>query len=125
MKFQFATDGEGNYGYLGADDSFVPFRSRYIGAICSDSVELKKGKNYIFFVYAYNYSTTTSADISISVSNATVDTLVYSKSTHIWSDQRDTFAAYLVVPTADTTLKISYSNTTTNKLQKVIKLESV
>ena len=25
LKFQFATDGEGNYGYLGADDSFIPF----------------------------------------------------------------------------------------------------
>lgn len=29
MKFQFATDGEGNYGYLGADDSFVPFKSNF------------------------------------------------------------------------------------------------
>lgn len=27
LKFQFATDGEGNYGYLGADDSFIPFNS--------------------------------------------------------------------------------------------------
>lgn len=27
LKFRFATDGEGNYGYLGADDSFVPFKS--------------------------------------------------------------------------------------------------
>ena len=27
LKFQFATDGEGRYGYLGADDSFIPFRS--------------------------------------------------------------------------------------------------
>lgn len=27
LKFQFATDGEGNYGYLGADDSFIPFKS--------------------------------------------------------------------------------------------------
>ena len=27
LKFQFATDGEGNYGYLGADDSFIPFSS--------------------------------------------------------------------------------------------------
>lgn len=26
-KFRFATDGEGNYGFLKADDSFVPFRS--------------------------------------------------------------------------------------------------
>ena len=25
-KFRFATDGEGNYGYLKADDSFVPFK---------------------------------------------------------------------------------------------------
>lgn len=27
LKFRFATDGEGNYGYLKADDSFVPFKS--------------------------------------------------------------------------------------------------
>ena len=27
LQFKFATDGEGNYGYLGADDSFVPFSS--------------------------------------------------------------------------------------------------
>lgn len=27
LKFRFATDGEGNYGYLRADDSFVPFKS--------------------------------------------------------------------------------------------------
>ena len=26
LKFKFATDGEGNYGYLGADDSFIPFK---------------------------------------------------------------------------------------------------
>lgn len=25
LKFKFATDGEGNHGYLGADDSFIPF----------------------------------------------------------------------------------------------------
>lgn len=25
-KFRFATDGEGNYGYLKADDSFIPFK---------------------------------------------------------------------------------------------------
>ena len=27
LKFRFATDGEGNHGYLGADDSFIPFSS--------------------------------------------------------------------------------------------------
>jgi hypothetical protein len=26
LKFQFATDGEGNYGYLKGDDTFVPFK---------------------------------------------------------------------------------------------------
>lgn len=26
LPFRFATDGEGNYGYLGADDSFIPFK---------------------------------------------------------------------------------------------------
>ena len=26
LQFKFATDGEGNYGYLGADDSFIPFK---------------------------------------------------------------------------------------------------
>ena len=29
LKFRFSTDGEGNYGYLGADDSFIPFKSDY------------------------------------------------------------------------------------------------
>ena len=27
LKFQFATDGEGNYGFLGADGSLIPFKS--------------------------------------------------------------------------------------------------
>lgn len=32
-KFRFATDGEGNYGYLGADDSFIPFSNAML--ICA------------------------------------------------------------------------------------------
>ena len=28
LGFRFATDGEGNYGYLKADDSFTPFKSK-------------------------------------------------------------------------------------------------
>lgn len=40
LKFRFATDGEGNYGYLKADDSFVPFKSgaKYIGVFSSTFV---------------------------------------------------------------------------------------
>ena len=34
LQFRFATDGEGNYGYLGADDSFIPFRSGGLKAYC-------------------------------------------------------------------------------------------
>ena len=29
LKFRFSTDGEGNYGYLKGDDTFVPFKSTY------------------------------------------------------------------------------------------------
>ena len=35
-KFRFATDGEGNYGFLKADDSFVPFKKG--GAVTIDGV---------------------------------------------------------------------------------------
>lgn len=27
LQFKFATDGEGNYGFLGADGSLIPFKS--------------------------------------------------------------------------------------------------
>ena len=34
-KFEFMTDGDGNYGYRGADDSFVPFSSGVVkGFLC-------------------------------------------------------------------------------------------
>ena len=40
-KFRFATDGEGNYGYLKADDSFVPFKSGdSIGTFYIDNVTI-------------------------------------------------------------------------------------
>lgn len=29
LQFRFASDGEGNHGYLGADDSFIPFNNIY------------------------------------------------------------------------------------------------
>ncbi len=41
LKFQFATDGEGNYGYLGADDSFIPFKSG-----CTLLKTIKQGGTY-------------------------------------------------------------------------------
>ena len=43
LKFQFATDGEGNYGYLKGDDTFVPFKGTanmvYLGAGTSFNIK--------------------------------------------------------------------------------------
>ena len=47
LKFQFATDGEGNYGYLKADDSFVPFKSGgFIGSLKATSSGLTSNTWY-------------------------------------------------------------------------------
>lgn len=53
LKFQFATDGEGNYGYLGADDSFIPFKSvsfEKVGAF-ADNASVEIGKKYLILAY--------------------------------------------------------------------------
>ena len=44
LKFRFATDGEGNYGYLKADDSFVPFKSGFVVEMgtCGHSTQITK-----------------------------------------------------------------------------------
>ena len=42
-KFRFATDGEGNYGYLKADDSFVPFKKG--GNVTIDGVPFEEELN--------------------------------------------------------------------------------
>lgn len=46
LNFRFATDGEGNYGYLKADDSFVPFKSG------GESVNAPR----VSFLHFHNYS---------------------------------------------------------------------
>ena len=51
LKFQFATDGEGNYGYLGADGSLVPFRSGEFSIKEHSGTSLNKEKTYILFMY--------------------------------------------------------------------------
>ena len=42
-KFRFATDGEGNYGFLKADDSFVPFKKG--GNVTIDGVPFEEELN--------------------------------------------------------------------------------
>ena len=39
LKFRFATDGEGNYGFLGADDSFIPFKKVATGKIDTSTTD--------------------------------------------------------------------------------------
>ena len=44
LEFKFASDGEGNHGYLGADGSFIPFKSGsgypvYINEICNKNYQ--------------------------------------------------------------------------------------
>ena len=50
LKFRFATDGEGNYGYLGADDSFIPFKKSENVEIITHQLSLDKyGQNTYTF----------------------------------------------------------------------------
>lgn len=79
LKFQFATDGEGRYGYLGADDSFIPFKSGgdsiilASNGVTSYTFDRDYDKVYVFVTngQAQNYAsglskpTCTSSEISI------------------------------------------------------------
>lgn len=52
LQFRFATDGEGNYGYLKADDSFVPFKRdgnfRMYGRLCGPNYNGSGAEGRIF-----------------------------------------------------------------------------
>ncbi len=53
LKFQFATDGEGRYGYLGADDSFIPFKSGSLDNISTILIYSRKtGSNGCAYAYS-------------------------------------------------------------------------
>lgn len=63
LGFEFMTDGDGNYGYRGADDSFVPFSSGGGGSITGYEVYARAG---------YNVQTTPIGPIEINSSNRTL-----------------------------------------------------
>lgn len=46
VPFRFGVDGDGNYGYYKADDSFAPFKSGGGGSILTGSINTN-GKTYI------------------------------------------------------------------------------
>ena len=59
------TDGDGNYGYRGADDSFVPFsgtidlttlQTAYIKGSGSKNATIEIGKHYLAIIDSYNTS---------------------------------------------------------------------
>lgn len=60
LGFEFMTDGDGNYGYRGADDSFVPFSSGGAGGITGYEVYAAVG---------YNVHTTPIGNISMDSSS--------------------------------------------------------
>lgn len=61
---RFGVDGEGNYGYLGADDSFIPFKSfnfnvlhhdtSYVSTLSKEG--LIKGRKYLLLMTSYSGS---------------------------------------------------------------------
>lgn len=72
LKFRFATDGEGNYGYLKADDSFVPFKSgldddatpTLIGNVDTASFTAEVGEKYLITVGGMTNSTSTKYSVT-------------------------------------------------------------
>lgn len=64
LTFNFSTDGEGNYGYLGADGSFIPFKGTpkeiYIVAsktnVIGEGYILKQDGTSISAIYTSPYS---------------------------------------------------------------------
>ena len=99
-KFRFATDGEGNYGFLKADDSFVPFKKSgaevfahisvsilpfefdsSVGCLYNGEIHIMKGTNH----YKWNGSTWVSVStLPYSVSNAVA--VVYNNEIHLLGD---------------------------------------
>lgn len=80
LKFRFATDGEGNYGYLGADDSFVPFKKSGGKLVKIGSISLSDwaGSNSIII-------DCTGLDGWESMTNDSFAVVLTSSSIHSWS----------------------------------------
>ena len=81
LKFQFATDGEGNYGYLKGDDTFVPFKSdetygvitvcKYSGAAGTSIGLMADGSDILEYVSwsnnIYDFKITPLVDVHLTV----------------------------------------------------------
>lgn len=74
LNFQFSTDGEGNYGFLGADDSFIPFKSgaelKYLSWTSSGAATVTKElESEPTSICIYYYSNTVSQGYAYDVKN--------------------------------------------------------
>lgn len=126
LKFQFATDGEGNYGYLGADDSFIPFKGgatvHLLGTIntttnfdISDIVGSKNVGKYSaknFLVVISSISASKTKGYSSSGSETTASCTISASSTLGTNISYDTTGKVTATPytgTISTYLKNNYS----------------
>lgn len=127
LKFQFATDGEGNYGYLKGDDTFVPFKSGYIdmfnnletieaksGISSNKSISVEIGKTYLLFTVngngsGYNAYTNVSASDIIS----TIKLGYYSVAPY-WNGGGNTVASCKldIIKASETSITLSIGKTT-------------
>lgn len=90
LQFQFATDGEGNYGYLGADGSLIPF-SRGNKKVCelngiyengwqiTKQTEATITNDGIYDLYLYG-SVSGSVEIYINKNNSILETFNFTAS---------------------------------------------
>lgn len=62
LDFRFATDGEGNYGYLKADDSFAPFKSKLKKLTTFSSSESITERGTYTKSFTYNCNSLSNAD---------------------------------------------------------------
>lgn len=124
LSFQFATDGEGNYGYLKGDDTFVPFSScdfdfdnTTIVETKTNSVnfDLQKGK---YFIIGYGFWASGSAvaggsPCDINVTSGDVDV----KKKHLTNGQ---FLPKLFVEVLSDTATFTFSSSGAGILQATI-----
>ena len=86
LKFQFATDGEGNYGYLGADGSLIPFKGNaaaIVGSLGTSNIGVttgitftapQKGK-YTFITVGNNLDNSGDKNITVKKNDTVVKTI--------------------------------------------------
>lgn len=94
LKFRFSTDGEGNYGYLGADDSFIPFKNGTTGKLTVSAKATLLLRQQVDGVdYDYNH-TTVNVSFEIDLENGVI-TLAKCSGGNVASGKTSTFRSVI------------------------------